>query len=74
MSFDPNSTDSMFSTIIARLGTQDRLLAEIRDGVQKTNGRVSGLERWRDIVTAKGAGIALAVSMIVSAAAYFFTK
>lgn len=73
MSYDPNSQDAMFSRILQRLDQQDKGaqeyresiksdLAYIRTAVDKTNGRVNGLERWKDVVTAKTALIASIVS------------
>jgi hypothetical protein len=75
MSFDPHSTDAMFARVLARLDEQDRntgktnaeflsVLGEIRTEARKTNGRVSGLERWRDIISAKVAVIAAGVSLL----------
>jgi hypothetical protein len=74
MSYDPNSTDAMFSRIIQRLDAQDSILTEIRDGVRKTNGRVNGLEKWRDVITGKVAGISFAVSAVVGVATWLFSK
>lgn len=54
--------DAMFSRIIQRLESQDVLLSRIDAGVAKTNGRVTALEKWRDVVTAKTALIASLVS------------
>lgn len=62
MSYDPQSMDAMFSRIIQRLESQDVLLSRIDAGVAKTNGRVTALEKWRDVVTAKTALIASLVS------------
>ncbi len=75
MSFDPHSTDAMFAKVLARLDEQDRtasktnadfllVLSEIRTEAKKTNGRVTGLERWRDVITAKVAVIAAGASLI----------
>lgn len=64
----------MFSRILERMDGQDTMLNDIKQGVNKTNGRVSGLERWRDVVTAKVAGIALAVSAVVSVGAWLMAK
>jgi hypothetical protein len=43
--FNPNSTDAVLSRILQRMDGQDVMLREIRDGVTKTNGRVTSLER-----------------------------
>jgi hypothetical protein len=64
MSYDPKSTDSMFSRILQRMEAQDDTLKRIEAGVQKTNGRVNSLERWRDVVSAKAAGISFGVALI----------
>ena len=45
--FNPHSPDAMFARVLSRLDAQDELLHEIREGVQKTNGRVTALERER---------------------------
>ena len=47
MSFNPNSTDSMFSKIMERLEYQDKILEDIKAQTIKTNGRVTALERER---------------------------
>ena len=84
MSFDPNSSDAMFARVLAKLEEQDRangktnaefllVLQEIRTEARKTNGRVSALERWRDIVTAKTAVIAAALSFLVTLAVKYLT-
>ena len=70
MSFDPNSSDSMFSKILERLDAQDAMLQGIKAAVDKTNGRVSGLERWRDIITAKTALISGGVTTALGVAAW----
>ena len=83
MSYDPNSTDAMFSRVLARLDEQDRaaiktnndflvILGEIRNEAKRTNGRVTELERWRDIITAKTAAIAGGISATIGAAAWLF--
>ena len=62
MSFDPNSTDAVFARILQRMDAQDAALARIETAVNKTNGRVTSLERdrWhqRGIVAAIAAGVA----------------
>lgn len=74
MSYDSNSSDAMFSRVLERLERQDASLARIEAGVAKTNGRVNALERWRDIITAKTAIIAGALSIAVSVALQYFFK
>ena len=75
--FNPHSTDAMFSRVLSRLDEQDRssektnadfllVLSEIRTETAKTNGRVTAIERWRDVVTAKTAVIAAGLSLAVT--------
>jgi len=82
--FNEKSPDAMFARVLARLEEQDRsagktnaefllVLQEIRTEARKTNGRVTSLERWRDIVTAKTAVIAAALSFIVTIAVKYLT-
>lgn len=71
-SFDPHSTDSMFATLLARMDVQDKALERIETAVLKTNGRVTALERWRDIVTAKTAVIATGLSFVVTLSLKYF--
>lgn len=68
--YDPNSTDAMFARILQRLEAQDKLLEQIASGVAKTNGRVTALERWRDVLTAKVAMVSGCVSAAVAAGAW----
>ena len=68
MSYDPQSNDAMFSRIEAKLCEIADRAERIEAQVLKTNGRVSALEKWRDIVTAKNAAYAAAVSVAVSMA------
>ena len=81
--FNPNSLDSMLTRVLSRLDEQDRtaektnadfllVLSEIRTEAQKTNGRVTVLERWRDVVTAKTAVIAGGLSLCVTVAMKVF--
>lgn len=87
--YNPNSPDAVLSRILQRLDEQDHaaesnrtqflgVLTDIRDEVKKTNGRVTGLERWRTEVKAKVALIATFVSVagtIVGwAAEHFWNK
>lgn len=68
--FNPRSPDAMFATILAELHEQSRKQDRILQQVEKTNGRVTVLEQWREIVTAKVALIATGVSGAVGAAAW----
>ena len=63
--YEPNSSNAMFATILNELKVLNEKTDRIEAQTVRTNGRVSGIERWRDVVTAKTAGIALAVSAIV---------
>ena len=75
--FNEHSTDAMFARVLARLDEQDRgrihsnaeflvILTEIRTEARRTNGRITALERWRDVLTAKSAMIATAASVVVT--------
>lgn len=72
MSYDPNSADAMFARILERNDSQDRKLDQILSQVKQTNGRVTLLERWRDILTAKVAVIAGIGSIVTTAALKWF--
>ena len=54
--FNPQSVDSMFSQILARLESieqkgdnRQEVLLAIREQVTKTNGRVTTLEAYKDV-------------------------
>ena len=68
--YDPQSTDAMFSRIIQRLDAQDEALRRIEEQTVKTNGRVSALERWRDVTTAKVAVMSAGVSSAIAFGAW----
>jgi hypothetical protein len=74
MSYDPHSEDSMFSKILTRLDTLNTKLDRIEDQTIKTNGRVTGIERWVDVVTAKVAVISAAVSFVMGGIAWAFNR
>jgi hypothetical protein len=82
-SFDPNSLDSMFATILRRLDAQDKTteerhaenkhtLDEIKEQTELTNGRVTKLENWRTYHKGYAAGIAFIVSIAASGIAWLF--
>jgi hypothetical protein len=79
--FNPMSTDAMFSTILTRLEQQDRearehrqhikdSLGDVLTEVKKTNGRVTHLERWRDMIKAKVAVVVFVGSSLVTGAGW----
>lgn len=70
MTYDPNSTDAMFSRVLQRLDTQDATLTEILAEVRKTNGRVKSLEEWRLVTKVKVATLSALVSAVVGVAAW----
>jgi len=70
MSFDPHSTDSMFATVLAQLEAQNKLLAEIKQAVDTTNGRVRALETWRQVIHGKVTLISGGISIAVGAFVY----
>jgi hypothetical protein len=72
MSYDPNSVDAMFAKILQSQAGQDAALARIEEQVRRTNGRVNGLESWRDIMTARIAVVSSVVSGLVAAIAWGF--
>jgi hypothetical protein len=74
MTYDPHSDDSMFSKIMTRLDALDAKLDRIEDQTIKTNGRVGGLERWRDVITAKVAVISAATSFVMGGIAWALNR
>jgi len=81
--FRPNSFTAQLATIIAkqeamkdalisRLDSQDTVLARIETQAMKTNGRVSTLERWRDMSSAKLAGISITLGIVGSLLGWLF--
>jgi len=74
MSYDPHSEDSMFSKILTRLDTLNAKLDRIEEQTIKTNGRVTGIERWRDVITAKVAVVSAAVSFVMGGIAWAINR
>ncbi len=83
--YKPQSYDAMFSRIMARLDQQSRdsadhraelmgVLTEVRAEVRMTNGRVKGLERWRDVINARVGVIAAGISGVVTFAAWVIQR
>jgi hypothetical protein len=76
--YDPNSIDSTLSRILANQEAADRKADAILEQVTRTNGRVSALERFKEVMTAKvtlvAAGIAAAFSAVIWAVKYYFVK
>lgn len=87
--FNPNSLDAVLQEIrsdikaareslTSRLTAQDLTLSEIKVQAIKTNGRVSGLERWKDVITGKTAviagGVAAAFGVCGWVIEYFFHR
>jgi len=76
--YEPNSLDATLARIIANQEAADKKADAILEQVTRTNGRVSVLERWREIVTAKiavvAATIAAAFSALTWAAKYYLAK
>lgn len=70
MSYDPMSTDAMFSRVLQRLDTQDATLSAILAEVRRTNGRVSSLEEWRLTTKIKVATVSALVSAGVGGMAW----
>lgn len=68
MSYDPNSTDSMLSRIMEKLEKLDAKTDRIEVQTNLTNGRVTSLERWKDIITAKAAVIAAVTAILIGLA------
>jgi uncharacterized protein YdcH (DUF465 family) len=66
MSYDPNSPDSMFTRIMEKLDAIDERTTRIETQVNVTNGRVSDLERWRDIIKAHTKLVSAATSAVIA--------
>ena len=74
MSYDPQSSDAMFSRVMQRLDNQDTTLDKILLEVRKTNGRVTSLETTRAVTRGQIALISLLVSGAFAFVSWVFTK
>ncbi len=74
MSYDPNSQDSVFTRIMEKLEKLDKQTDRIEHQVRLTNGRVTGLERWKDVITAKVAGVAAVTSVLIGGLAWVLER
>jgi hypothetical protein len=68
--FNPNSHDATFARVLARMDEQDRKLDSILSHVERTNGRVTALELWREVLKAKVAVISAGISAFVAFSAW----
>jgi hypothetical protein len=68
--YDPNSIDATLARIISNQESADKKADAILEQVTKTNGRVTKLETWREIMTAKISAISAAVAAVISALAW----
>ena len=69
-SFHPNSLDATLSRILANQDEANRKADVILAQVVKTNGRVTCLETWREVITAKMAMVSAGVAGVVSLGAW----
>ena len=68
--FHPNSIDATLSRILANQDEANRKSDAILEQVMKTNGRVTTLETWREVITGKIGLISAGVAAIVSFGAW----
>lgn len=68
--FNPNSHDATFARVLARMDAQDAKLDSILSHVEKTNGRVTALEVWREVLKARVGLISAGISAVVAATAW----
>jgi hypothetical protein len=65
--YNHNSTDAVLSRITEKLDELGRKMDRIEVQTIKTNGRVSNLERLRDVIKAQVAVVSALISAIVAA-------
>ena len=68
--FNPHSLNATLARIIANQEEESRKSDAILAQAIKTNGRVSMLETWREVITGKMAIVSSGVATIVSVAAW----
>lgn len=68
--FRPNSLDATLSRILANQDEASRKSDAILEQVMKTNGRVTRLETWREVIAGKMGLISAGVAAIVSFGAW----
>ena len=69
-SFHPNSLDATLARILANQDEANRKADAILAQVVKTNGRVSVLETWREVITGKMALVSAGVACVISLGAW----
>ena len=72
--FNPMSHDAMFATVLTRLDAQDVKLDQILRHAEKTNGRVTALEHWKDLLRAKAGLISAGVSTVIAFAGWMISR
>jgi hypothetical protein len=68
MTYDPNDNNSLFARILERFDRQDEILERIKIQAEKTNGRVTSLEKsdsFRQAFTAGAIAVVTALSAII---------
>jgi hypothetical protein len=66
MSFDPNSSNAMFATILSKIEKLEETCGRIETQTTATNGRVTKLEQQKNYERGVFAAIAVGVSAIWS--------